>query len=278
MSPIPRAREPYSPSISRKQIITAVGSALAPAWATRESLYCMGRWWSENDQGPGHIEPGGNAQNLTPCSAKCCAFTSTATALTPFRLIIRLPVSTTDKQEIWAYGLRNPFRNSFDRSLGTFFIGDVGQDTREEIDAQAAKLGGGENYGWRVREGSIQNPSYPNERVRHAVNPAYDYPHTIGQTLIGGYAYRGQNIRNLRGIYVFADYFGPNTGDGTGRIFTLNFDGTVAAIFTISRMTCSRPRWAITRPEPVVVRRRRQGRALYLRHRHGNIFQIVRGR
>ena len=63
------------------------------------------------------------------------------------------------RQEIWAYGLRNPFRNSFDRSLGTFFIGDVGQSAREEIDAEAATQAGGQNYGWRVREGSIQNPA-----------------------------------------------------------------------------------------------------------------------
>src|SRR5262249_12303399 len=140
--------------------------------------------------------------------------------------------STTNKQEIWQYGLRNPFRNSFDRSLGTFFIGDVGQDTREEVDAQdASKLGGGENYGWRVREGFIQNPTYPNERVRHATDPAYDYPHTTGQALIGGYVYRGHKINQLRGIYVFADYAGPNTGNGTGRIYTLVFHGTEASNF-----------------------------------------------
>ena len=113
--------------------------------------------------------------------------------------------------------MRNPYRNSFDRLLGTFFIGDVGQDSREEIDAQAASNpGGGENYGWRVREGFIQNPAFPRDPPPpDAVDPAFDYPHTVGQTVIGGYIYRGKKIQALRGIYVFADYLGPSSGNFT---------------------------------------------------------------
>ena len=72
--------------------------------------------------------------------------------------------SLIDKQEIWCFGLRNPFRDSFDRLTGTMYLGDVGQATREEIDVQqASNPGGGEDYGWRVREGFIQNPAYPND-------------------------------------------------------------------------------------------------------------------
>ena len=142
--------------------------------------------------------------------------------------------SDTDKQEIWAYGLRNPFRNSFDRLLGTFFIGDVGQDSREEIDAQAAtrdrrrrklRLAGARRLRSKI-------PAYPHDPIPpDAVDPAYDYPHSVGQTVIGGYVYRGKKIKALRGTYVFADYLGPETGDFTGRIFTLNFDGTIGVEF-----------------------------------------------
>jgi glucose/arabinose dehydrogenase len=187
-----------------------------------------------NDQGPGHIEPGGNSQNTTTLLGKMLRIHIESTPGT-YSIPLDNPFygSVTDKQEIWQFGLRNPFRNSFDRLLGTFFIGDVGQDSREEIDAQtASRLGGGENYGWRVREGSIKNPVYRRDpNPPGAVNPAYDYPHSVGQTVIGGYAYRGNKIRALRGVYVFADYLGPDSGDFTGRIFTLNFNGTTASNF-----------------------------------------------
>jgi len=141
--------------------------------------------------------------------------------------------SPTDKQEIWAFGLRNPFRDSFDRVTGTMFLGDVGQDTREEVDVQQpSNPGGGENYGWRVREGFIQNPAYPNDPPPpDAVDPIYDYPHSVGQTVIGGYVYRGTQIPTLAGIYVFGDYIGPEGGNSTGRIFTLHYDGSTASNF-----------------------------------------------
>ncbi|MBA2435936.1 MAG: PQQ-dependent sugar dehydrogenase [Chthoniobacterales bacterium] len=205
----------------------------SPRTGDVENLYIgMGDGGASNDAGTGHIEPGGNAQNLTTLLGKMLRIhinsdgTYSIPADNPF---VGMP---NVRQEIWAYGLRNPFRNSFDRSLGTFFIGDVGQAQREEIDAEAATSAGGMNYGWRVREGSIQNPAYPNDPVPpNAVNPAYDYSHAVGQAIIGGYVYRGRKVRNLVGTYVFADYSGPEGGNFTGRIFTLNFDGTVASNF-----------------------------------------------
>ena len=118
-----------------------------------------------NDQGPGHIEPGGNAQNLTTLLGKILRIhinsadgTYTIPPNNPFVGV------TGARGEIWALGLRNPFRSSFDRQTGRMFIGDVGQSAREEIDVQQpANPGGGENYGWRVREGSIQNPAFPGD-------------------------------------------------------------------------------------------------------------------
>jgi glucose/arabinose dehydrogenase len=187
-----------------------------------------------NDQGTGHIEPGGNAQSKTTLLGKMlrihinsAAGTYTIPPNNPFVGV------TGARGEIWAFGLRNPFRNSFDRQTGRMFIGDVGQSAREEIDVQhPTHPGGGQNYGWRVREGSIQNPAFPGVPTPPgAVNPIFDYPRSVGRTVIGGYVYRGQQIPNLRGVYVFADWNGPESGPGTGQIFTLNYNGTFASNF-----------------------------------------------
>ena len=235
-----------------------------------------------NDAGPGHIEPGGNSQNTTTLLGKMLRIHIESTPGT-YSIPLDNPFygSVNDKQEIWAYGLRNPFRNSFDRLLGTMFIGDVGQSSREEIDAQAASgLGGGENYGWRVREGSIKNPVYRRDpNPPGAVNPAYDYPHTVGQTVIGGYAYRGSKIRGLRGVYVFADYLGPNTGDFTGRIFTLNFNGIVASNFqdiTADLFPTRVGNFDLLNPSSLG--EDASGELYICDISGGNIFQIMRGR
>jgi hypothetical protein len=148
--------------------------------------------------------------------------------------------SPAPKREIWLLGLRNPFRDSFDRANGRMFIGDVGQNTREEVDVQPpTNPGGGENYGWRDREGFIQNPAYPTPTAAPTptpnpprVDPIIDYPRTTGRTVIGGYVYRGTLFPALQGVYVFGDYLGPN--GGTSRIFTLNYDGTTASSGNIS--------------------------------------------
>jgi glucose/arabinose dehydrogenase len=182
-----------------------------------------------NDQGPGHIEPGGNALNTTTFLGKMLRIHIEETYGT-YSIPSDNPFfgSNTDKEEIFCWGLRNPWRNSFDRLSGDMFIGDVGQSAREEIDVQPAfKPGGGEDYAWRVREGFIQNPAYPNDPVPpDAVDPIFDYAHTTGQVVIGGYVYRGSRIASLRGYYVFADYLGPEGGNGTGRIWVFRYNGS----------------------------------------------------
>jgi glucose/arabinose dehydrogenase len=134
--------------------------------------------------------------------------------------------SGTFRREIWAYGLRNPFRASFDRLTGRMFIGDVGQSTREEVDVQPpTNPGGGENYGWRLREGTIANPaSVGGTRTAGNVDPILDYGRTTGGTVIGGYVYRGSVIPALRGKYIFGDYV-------AGKIFSMDYDGTTASNF-----------------------------------------------
>jgi glucose/arabinose dehydrogenase len=110
------------------------------------------------------------------------------------------------RPEIWAFGLRNPWRYSFDSDTGDLWIGDVGQDAREEIDVQAALSAGGENYGWDAFEGSLPfEPPFPPDTV----GPVNDYGRARGGTVIGGHVYRGSAIPALRGAYLFGDLFNP---------------------------------------------------------------------
>ena len=106
--------------------------------------------------------------------------------------------------EIWAYGLRNPWRFSFDRLNGDLFIGDVGQQAREEIDLQRASSAGGENYGWSCMEGDLVKNFNPCDGVPLTA-PVLVYGHGPECSVTGGFLYRG-NIGGLHGRYVFADY------------------------------------------------------------------------
>lgn len=118
--------------------------------------------------------------------------------------------------EIFAWGLRNPWRFSFDRETGTLWVGDVGQSAREEIDI--VERGG--NYGWDCREGFIAhaNAAAVCATVSNAIDPVHDYPRTLGQSVTGGYVYRGTSIPELAGRYVFGDFV-------SGRIWSLVDDG-----------------------------------------------------
>jgi len=114
--------------------------------------------------------------------------------------------STTALGEIWALGLRNPWRFSFDRLTGDLWIGDVGQDSIEEIDFQPSGDPGGENYGWRCYEGNVvyNNSGCPPEPT--FTFPVYSYPHTDGCSVTGGYVCRDDTSSALYGYYFFADY------------------------------------------------------------------------
>ena len=108
--------------------------------------------------------------------------------------------------EIWALGLRNPWRFSFDRDTGDVYIGDVGQYSWEEVDFQPVTSSGGENYGWNEMEGKhcYQNPCDPSSYTP----PIYEYPtHEAGScSITGGFVYRGSEFIGIQGIYFFADY------------------------------------------------------------------------
>jgi glucose/arabinose dehydrogenase len=105
--------------------------------------------------------------------------------------------------EIWAYGLRNPWRYSFDRQTGDLWIGDVGQGSREEIDFTRASSRGGENYAWDLLEGTLR---FEGDPPPDDVPPVFEYPTADGCAVTGGYVYRGQDVPALVGAYVFADF------------------------------------------------------------------------
>jgi len=122
------------------------------------------------------------------------------------------------RDEIWALGLRNPWRFSFDHSTGDLFIGDVGQNNREEIDYQPAGSAGGENYGWRLMEGNnCFNPSI-NCNDGSLTLPVLEYGHDLGCSVTAGYRYRGKDNPLLSGFYIYGDFC-------SGRIWGAKPDG-----------------------------------------------------
>ena len=118
---------------------------------------------------------------------------------------------TSGAPEIWAWGLRNPWRFSFDKSTGDLYIADVGQDTWEEVDVGEAIAGGGRgaNYGWNIMEGFHCYPPDPNDACNRGgfSAPVASYAHADGAcSITGGYVYRGSKVSLLQGYYLFADY------------------------------------------------------------------------
>ena len=108
--------------------------------------------------------------------------------------------------EIWAYGLRNPFRISVDRPTGDLYIGDVGQNRVEEIDVGLASRRGGENYGWSTTEGSQCFSPASGCNRSGLVLPVYEYSHSEGCSVTGGVVYRGCRMPDLAGTYFFGDF------------------------------------------------------------------------
>ncbi len=107
------------------------------------------------------------------------------------------------RPEIWAYGLRNPWRFSFDRATGQLYAADVGQDDVEEINI----IEKGKNYGWRIMEGSICTPGVAKKCNTKGLSlPIYSYGHDIGRAITGGYVYRGSQFPALCGTYLYGDF------------------------------------------------------------------------
>lgn len=108
--------------------------------------------------------------------------------------------------EVWAYGLRNPWRCSFDRDTGDLWIGDVGQSAKEEVTVLPVGFNGG-FFGWRCREGTTPtNLAGCPVTLPPSIGPTYEYTHAVGTAVIGGYVYRGCAMPDLRGTYFFGDW------------------------------------------------------------------------
>jgi glucose/arabinose dehydrogenase len=137
----------------------------------------------------------------------------------PYAIPASNPYTQTNgyRDEIWALGLRNPWRFSFDRDTGDIYIGDVGQGSYEEIDYQSASSAGGENYGWRVMEGAHCYNAASCDTTGLTL-PVAEYDHSLGCSVTGGMVYRGQDFPSMFGIYFYADYC-------SGRIWGLQHDG-----------------------------------------------------
>lgn len=149
-------------------------------------------------------DPNGNGQNLGVLLAKMLRIDPRPSGGTPYGIPPDNPFVALEgaRPEVWAFGLRNPWRYSFDRATGDLWIGDVGGGEREEIDLQPASSPGGENYGWSLLEGTVEHGTPPPD----AVPPVTEYSHDDGGCVVtGGYVYRGQAIPALDGAYLFTD-------------------------------------------------------------------------
>jgi glucose/arabinose dehydrogenase len=151
-------------------------------------------------------DPLGNGQALDTLLGKILRIDVNTGA--PFAIPLDNPFLSTPgaQPEIWAHGLRNPYRIAFDPATGNLYIGDVGQRRREEIDVGLASEGGGENYGWNVMEGvECFSPSSGCDRTGLRL-PVLDYSHGEGCSVTGGVVYSGCRMPDLVGTYFYGDF------------------------------------------------------------------------
>jgi glucose/arabinose dehydrogenase len=164
----------------------------------------LGDGGAAGDMGTGHAE-GGNAQSLDTLLGKILRIDPTPSAGAAYTIPSDNPFADGGGlREIWSYGLRNPWRFSWDRKTGDMWIADVGQNQWEEVDFVAGGRGAGTNFGWNRVEGTHE---FSGQAPANAAAPIYEYSHSGGGCSVsGGYVYRGAKIPDLRGAYVFTDY------------------------------------------------------------------------
>jgi glucose/arabinose dehydrogenase len=172
--------------------------------------------------------------------------------------LLRINVNSTKPivQNV-GYGLRNPWRFSFDKPTGDLYIGDVGQNAWEEVDYTPKSSPGLENYGWNVYEGLHKFSSEPLNPAGHLVMPVAEYSHTLGCSITGGYVYHGSQIAALQGRYIYGDFCSGKIWslliqngkaadvraesinvknlssfglDARGELYAVSLDGTVSAV------------------------------------------------
>jgi len=166
--------------------------------------------------GGGENDPQGHGQNLSSLLGKILRIDTDEGI--PYTIPPNNPFVGKEgaAPELWAVGFRNPWRFSFDSVSGLLYAADVGQDNREEINVIKKGL----NYGWNVMEGTICTPGVnPKCKKKGLTPPIYDYPHSEGKSVIGGYVYRGAALPELRGVYIYGDFI-------SGQIWGLRYNGS----------------------------------------------------
>jgi hypothetical protein len=234
-----------------------------------------GNLFISTGDGGGSNDPDHNAQDLGSLLGKILRIDPDPSGLLPYTV----PAGNPFGNEIWAYGLRNPFRFSFDRGGSGLWIGDVGQAAREEVDhGPAPGLGGGFNFGWSCFEGTVpgsgDDPACAGAPADPFVPPVFEYPHVPpaegcpnGFAIIGGYVSRDPGIDGLAGRYLYGDIcdgrirsfapsqplatdrsegmqaFGLNSfgEDSCGRLYAISGGGTVYRIVGSAPTNCSAP-------------------------------------
>lgn len=156
-------------------------------------------------------DPLGNAQNTNSLLGKILRLEVSPSSQMDSSVPYRIPPDNPFVQgggapEVWAYGLRNPWRFSFDRLSGDLYIGDVGQSLWEEIDFLSAPLAAGVNFGWNYREGAHSYSGIEVPPGLTLVDPVAEYDHSLGISVTGGYVYRGKSLPEWSGVYLYGDY------------------------------------------------------------------------
>ena len=170
--------------------------------------------------------------------------------------------------EVWAYGLRNPWRFSFDRGTGDLYIADVGQNAWEEVDVQPASSAGGENYGWRYMEGAHCYNPREGCPTRGLTWPVFEYRQQgKGYAITGGFVYRGCRMPDLRGTYFFSDYV-----KGFSGTFVLT-NGRAAQVRDITHELAPPPPHRIEHLSSFG--EDAQGELYLIEHEEGAIFRLV---
>jgi len=164
-------------------------------------------------------DPYGNAQSLTALLGKILRIDVDSTSLgRQYGIPADNPFADNPNgygEEIFAYGLRNPWRFSFDPQTGWLWTGDVGQNRREEVDI----IQNGKNYGWNITEGTLCYSPSSGCSTTGLEPPIWEYGHDVGNSVTGGFVYRGPLLRELIGAYIYGDF-------GSGRIWALWYSGT----------------------------------------------------
>lgn len=170
--------------------------------------------------GGGAGDPDGNAQNKSSIFGKILRIDIDSSS--PYSIPSSNPFygnSENFREEIYAYGLRNPWRFSFDEITDRLWAADVGQNQWEEINI----IESGKNYGWSILEGTH---TYDGGDMSGLEPPVYEYSHQEGRSITGGYVYRGTTHADLIGNYIYADFI-------TGKVWSLEYDGSSIANNTL---------------------------------------------